>query len=302
MRGGQRQHDIVFGRRRLHSKLNLRQKRFRSAKPQARLRRLPNGAWITSCMPPLRRRSARRRLRPGSADSRGRVGRGKIVDELFGGGRADADSSASQRRAAPGRVGAQPRGLRRAGAIRTWKARQFGPALPRARTVWSAAGPWRPRPGPSRARPAGCGRRRCRAGRCRRPCFRPRNLRSPSRDRFVRFEHHCNRRCRGLCRRRSARSARAAPAAQDPIDRIAMDEGPAAAPPRGEALGQHADDGVEVAARERAEGPRAAQPIVEGGFGANPGPRLRRRSAGRARRAAGRGFEAGQARRGGRCR
>ena len=34
------------------SKLNLRQKRLRSASPQARLMRLPKGEWITSCMPP----------------------------------------------------------------------------------------------------------------------------------------------------------------------------------------------------------------------------------------------------------
>ncbi len=34
------------------SKLNLRQKRLRSARPHARLMRLPNGACMTSCMPP----------------------------------------------------------------------------------------------------------------------------------------------------------------------------------------------------------------------------------------------------------
>src|SRR4029078_1461025 len=34
------------------SKLNLRQKRLRKARPQARLILLPNGEWITSCMPP----------------------------------------------------------------------------------------------------------------------------------------------------------------------------------------------------------------------------------------------------------
>src|SRR5258706_11966431 len=34
------------------SKLNLRQNRLRSARPQARLIRLPNGEWMTSCMPP----------------------------------------------------------------------------------------------------------------------------------------------------------------------------------------------------------------------------------------------------------
>src|SRR5438045_651376 len=34
------------------SKLNFRQKRLRSARPHARLIRLPKGEWITSCMPP----------------------------------------------------------------------------------------------------------------------------------------------------------------------------------------------------------------------------------------------------------
>ena len=34
------------------SKLNERQKRLRSARPQARLMRLPKGEWMTSCMPP----------------------------------------------------------------------------------------------------------------------------------------------------------------------------------------------------------------------------------------------------------
>ena len=34
------------------SKLNDRQNRLRSARPQALLMRAPNGAWITSCMPP----------------------------------------------------------------------------------------------------------------------------------------------------------------------------------------------------------------------------------------------------------
>ena len=34
------------------SKLNERQNRLRSARPQALLMRAPNGAWMTSCMPP----------------------------------------------------------------------------------------------------------------------------------------------------------------------------------------------------------------------------------------------------------
>src|SRR6266446_9918137 len=36
-----------------NSKLNLRQKRLRKARPQARFRRLPNGECKTSCMLPL---------------------------------------------------------------------------------------------------------------------------------------------------------------------------------------------------------------------------------------------------------
>ena len=35
-----------------NSKLNARQKRLRSARPQALLMRLPNGAWMTNCIPP----------------------------------------------------------------------------------------------------------------------------------------------------------------------------------------------------------------------------------------------------------
>ncbi len=35
-----------------NSKLKPRQKRLRSAKPQARFSRLPNGAWMMNCIPP----------------------------------------------------------------------------------------------------------------------------------------------------------------------------------------------------------------------------------------------------------
>ncbi len=47
------------------------QMRLRSARPQARLMRAPNGAWITSCMPPLssKKRSAITRVRLGTAPS-----------------------------------------------------------------------------------------------------------------------------------------------------------------------------------------------------------------------------------------
>ena len=51
------------------SRLKERQKRFRSARPQARLIRLPKGAWRTSCIPPesSKNRSATTVRRPGSA-------------------------------------------------------------------------------------------------------------------------------------------------------------------------------------------------------------------------------------------
>ncbi len=53
------------------SKSKLRQKRLRSARPQARLMRPPSGEWMTSCMPPpsSKKRSAIRRLVVGSAPS-----------------------------------------------------------------------------------------------------------------------------------------------------------------------------------------------------------------------------------------
>ena len=73
------------------SKLNERQKRLRSASPQARLMRLPNGEWMTSCMPPA---SSKKRSKTivccvGSAPSAARAG-GQVVDELHGGRRRDA--------------------------------------------------------------------------------------------------------------------------------------------------------------------------------------------------------------------
>ena len=56
------------------SKSNARQKRLRSAVPQARLMRPPNGAWITSCMPPAssKKRSAITRVGVGTAPSAAR--------------------------------------------------------------------------------------------------------------------------------------------------------------------------------------------------------------------------------------
>ena len=73
------------------SKLNERQKRLRSASPQARLMRLPNGEWMTSCMPPAssKKRSKMIVACVGSAPRAARAG-GKISDQLHGGGRGDA--------------------------------------------------------------------------------------------------------------------------------------------------------------------------------------------------------------------
>ena len=96
--------------------------------------------------------------------------------------------------------------------------------------------------------------------------------------------------------------SRAAPATQDVIDPVAMNERATPAPARGEAFGQHADDGIEVATRELAERPGAPQAVVERRLPANPAPRPRPRSAGPARRAAGRGLTADQAPRDERCR
>src|SRR5215469_16601015 len=67
------------------SKLKERQKRLRSASPQARLTRLPKGEWMTSCMPPAssKKRSNTTVCCVGSATL------GKVVDELHRGGRGD---------------------------------------------------------------------------------------------------------------------------------------------------------------------------------------------------------------------
>ena len=57
------------------SKLNVRQNRLRSARPQARFTRLPNGAWRTRCMSPAssKKRSATRMSCVGRAPSAARA-------------------------------------------------------------------------------------------------------------------------------------------------------------------------------------------------------------------------------------
>ena len=53
------------------------------------------------------------------------------------------------------------------------------------------------------------------------------------------------------------------PAAQDAVDRVAMDQRAAPADPGGEPFRQHADDGVELLARQIAVGPGAPQAVEQ---------------------------------------
>ena len=66
------------------SKLNLRQKRLRSARPHARLMRLPNGLWMTSCIPPdsSKKRSSTIVFCVGSVPSAARAA-ARYCDELL---------------------------------------------------------------------------------------------------------------------------------------------------------------------------------------------------------------------------
>jgi hypothetical protein len=107
------------------SKLKVRQKRLRSARPQARLTRLPNGAWRTRCMSPA---SSKKRSRSsvswvGSAEGGGRrrgsrrAGAGGGVDADVGGEPGDGGLAALARRRCWSRPGtgdalaARPRDL-----------------------------------------------------------------------------------------------------------------------------------------------------------------------------------------------
>ncbi len=98
------------------------------------------------------------------------------------------------------------------------------------------------------------------------------------------------------------RRPRPAPAPQHMVDGVVMNERAAPAPARGEAVGQHLHDRIEIGARQLPIRPGAAQAFVELPLPANPARRSRRRSAGLARRAAGPGSPGGRVRRGGRCR
>ena len=79
------------------SKSNLRQKRLRSARPHARLIRLPNGACTISCMPPD---SSKNRSRATDANGWQAAQRGlcrrKVIDDLLSRCQRDADFIGSQ--------------------------------------------------------------------------------------------------------------------------------------------------------------------------------------------------------------
>ena len=81
------------------SKSKVRQKRLRSASPQARLMRPPKGAWITSCMPPLssKKRSATRSRCVGRRRARPRLG--DVGNDLLGTGPVEAALVLQTRRA-----------------------------------------------------------------------------------------------------------------------------------------------------------------------------------------------------------
>ena len=92
------------------SKLNDRQKRLRSARPQALLMRAPNGAWMTSCMPPpsSKNRSAmivvlrRHRAEHGAAGD-------DVVDELLGAGASRGRTRSCSHATAAAAAGARRR-------------------------------------------------------------------------------------------------------------------------------------------------------------------------------------------------
>ena len=164
-----------------------------------------------------------RLLRRHRAESRGVRRDNRQAD---GRGRAMPTSSiASAGRFPDGRIGAardlaaQTRDLTESSSVR--------PGASPSQNGILGGGPGRPRPAPSRARPAGCGSTCCRAGKCRPPCSRRRNLRSLCRRTVLGLEHHLivggvGDRAAGSQRGRP----RAAPAAQNAIDRVVMDQAP----------------------------------------------------------------------------
>ena len=109
-------------------------------------------------------------------------------------------------------------------------------------------------------------------------------------DLVFRFEHDLI--VGGVGDRAAARQRgqpRAAPAAQQMVDPVVMNQRAAPAAPCGEPLGQHRHNRVEILARQLPVGPGAAEQRVKLVLAATLGRRLRRRSAAPARRAAARG-------------
>ena len=164
------------------SKSKPRQKRLRSARPQARLMRAAEGrvddelhaaGFVEEALE--HDVSWRRQARRARACAAARY------STAWSAAASAIPSVARRPRAAPmPPAGSSPmraprRSARRRDTAAT--ARRCGPALRRARREWSAARPARPPRAPARARRAGCARTCCRAGRCRRPCSRWRSLR-----------------------------------------------------------------------------------------------------------------------------
>ncbi len=164
------------------SKLNLRQKRLRSARPQARLMRLPNGA----CMHQLHaarfvEEALQHDASCASAARRARLRRGEVVDDLLGGrrGRQPQRARSSQATAASRAAGVEPNASivfaqarhRRTTARRCGR-RLAEPERDARRRALRVLDPHR-----AALRRAGCATRCCRAGTCRRPGSRPRSPR-----------------------------------------------------------------------------------------------------------------------------
>ena len=205
VRRGERQHDVVLGRRRLQLEVELAAEALAQRQPpgaveaaavgrmddQLHAARLVEEALEHERV--LRRQAAERRVR-----------RGQVVDQLGGGRLVEPDllDQPAQRAAPAGSAPGAPRSPP-AGATPRATARRCGPAPRPARTGWSAACRARPRPGRCRARRAGSDRRCCRAGRCRRAGSRRRNPRSRCRRTGLPARGSPgSRRCPGSCRRR----------------------------------------------------------------------------------------------------
>ena len=228
------------------SKLKVRQKRLRSASPQARLMREPKGACRTSCMPPdsSKKRSATTRVRGGQRAQCRRAGP-NIGDGLAGAGFVEAA------------IAGEPRRVWIVGSI----ARGLGRPRPTAR---------RERPGASPSQNGNGGRGAvgildAHAARLDVPDApgvgaEQEDVAGQAFDGEVLVEradgfafglgdHGVG----GVLGNRAAGGdggeARAAAAADAAVHLIAMQQGAAAAARGGDAFGEHLDDGVEIVAR-----------------------------------------------------